>query len=140
MISIRFVSSIIVFMALLHVTYGHARSPEDVMTEMDKAVDMTVSTYKVSGMTGLVEMTSDCYDKTASKEFICVYIDLASRYIDQRMSEAFNFPPTEFYQDEQFGARISGVFIQHDINMEKCNEYLRAATPAINKIVDHKLQ
>lgn len=138
--TVRFVSIIFIFASLTHAVSSHARTSEQLKSDINQAADLVVTTYQSSGMTGLVNLTTDCYDKTSNTEFFCVYIDLASRYIDQTMSEAFKFPPTEYFQDEQFGARIYEVFVKHDMGIDESNKYLQAATPAINSIVEKKLQ
>lgn len=130
---------VVVIIGMFIASVSYAKSPKDVQKEVNEAVNAVYKIYKKNGMSGLITYTTQCYEKTNNTEFRCVYIDLASRYIDQVMVEQLHFPPTEFYSDELFGPRIFAVFTNKNMNEDKSNEYLQAATPIVNKAVDKKL-
>src|SRR6266446_159668 len=96
--------------------------------------------YRESGMAGLTGKTQDCYDNVKKHGFYCVYLDLASRRIDQLMIAAaarqgMNFPKMEFFDDELFGSRTATVFRKANMDMETSNAYLRSLTPVIDKLL-----
>ncbi len=130
----------IVVVVLMVTATSYARTAKEMQKEMNDAVSTVLKIYKNEGMSGLINFTSQCYNQTKNNEFVCVYIDLASRYLDQMMVEQNKLPPTEFFGDELFGPRIFGVFVNKNMDEAKSNEYLRAATPTINKLVDKKLR
>ena len=118
---------------------AHARTPEEVARDLAKATDTAVAIYKTQGMAGLIIKTEDCYEKNTKNLFYCVYLDLASRRIDQVFVEAMRFPPNDFFTDEPFGSRVRPVFIGANMNMKTANQYLASITPVINNLVEKKL-
>jgi len=93
----------------------------------------------------LAELVHNCYSNAKQNKFYCVYLDLASRYIDQIMVEdaaknGMNFPKTEFFDDELFGGRVGPVFEKANMDMNSSNEYLQNVTPIVNKMVDNSLR
>ena len=118
---------------------AHARSPAEVTKDLVKAADTAVLAYKETGMSGLIIKTQECYEQNTKNLFYCVYIDLASRRIDQVFVESMNFPPNEFFSDEQFGSRVVPVLASANMNMDVSNKYLMIVTPEINSLVEKKL-
>ncbi len=120
---------------------AETRTMSDVQRDLVRAAKTAVRVYKQNGMAGLIGETNECYDKGKENGFYCVYLDLASRHIDQIMvagaaHSGMTFPKTEFFDDELFGSRIVPVFRKANMNMDKSNQYLRTLTPAINKLVE----
>jgi hypothetical protein len=114
------------------------------MKDLKKAARSSVATYKKGGMSGLISVTQDCYKRVGKNKFYCVYLDLASRRIDQLMVEGaamrgIKFPKNEFFDDEEFGPRVAGVFNKANMSMDDANEYLAKVTPIINKLVEENL-
>jgi len=91
-------------------------------------------------MSGLIKATQDCYKQLDKYKFYCVYLDLASRHIDQIYIKGTNFPPNEFFDDAQFGPRVADVFEKANMDMNQSNEYLAKMTPIINKLVEDNLR
>jgi hypothetical protein len=48
------------------------------------------------------------------------------------------FPKNEFFDDKQFGARLSTFFHKANMSMEQSNAFLRTTTPAVNKLVEER--
>jgi len=135
---------IILAIALLTSVNVYALTAKEVQKDITKATKSVIKVYKENGMQGLKSLTEDCYDKVKKDSFYCVYIDLASRYIDQFMIEVaaqngVTFPKTEFFDDALFGERISVVFEKANMDNDASNKYLRNATPVINKMVEKEL-
>lgn len=136
-------SSVFFFLvALVMSSQVQARTEAEVKSDMVKAAKTAVNEYEQTGMAGLIDKTENCYKNVRLNQFYCVYIDLASRHIDQVMVEGsakqgMAFPKNEFFDDKLFGARIAKVFNKANMNMETSNDYLRSATPAINKLVEN---
>lgn len=118
------------------VCLGCATSTANTDQDVKKAVAQAVSTYKALGMQGTAAEVTDCYGKSRGTGFYCVYLDLASRHIDQIFVSTFNFPPTEFYQDAAFGSRLGPVFAKANLSMDQSNAWLRLNTPIVNQRVD----
>lgn len=132
----------ITFILLFFITFeasAQARTSANVEKSLVKAADESVATYKKSGMSGLIVNTQNCYERAKINPLYCVYLDLASRHIDQIFVEAMHFPPNEFYADEQFGSRIITVLAKENMSMDVANQYLATVTPLINKFVEKKL-
>jgi hypothetical protein len=134
------VINLFIVSALLFSTFAQARTAADVEKDLKKAARSSVATYKKGGMSGLISATQGCYNKLDKNKFYCVYFDLASRHIDQIFIEGTNFPPNDFFADEQFGPRVAEVFTNANMNMTQCNDYLAKMTPIINKLVEDILQ
>lgn len=119
---------------------AQAKEAADAARDMVSSVSYITMVYKESGISGIANGTTNCYNfNLDSHPFTCAHLDLASRRIDQRMSEAQHFPPSEFFADAQFGERIVKVFNKANMNMDQGNDYLRTVTPEINKLVDAEL-
>lgn len=116
-----------------------ARSNAEVSRDLAKATDAAIAAYKKGGMSGLITKTQDCYEKNTKNLFYCVYLDLASRRIDQVFVESMHFPPNEFFSDAQFGPRVEPVLASANMDMNTANQYLGLVTPAINSLVEKKL-
>jgi len=119
---------------------AHPRTAADVERDLTKAAKTSVAIYRSNGMSGLIVKTEECYKNLDKHQFYCVYLDLASRHIDQDFLAGTNFPPTEFFADEQFGARVGPVFVKTNMDMQQANAYLAEITPIINKLVDDHLR
>ena len=112
----------------------------NIAADLVQAAKTAVATYQESGMTGLVGKTKECYQKLSGKQFKCVYLDLASRRIDQIATVGTNFPPNIFFANEQFGSRIRPALLgRANMSQEQANEYLRTSTPIINQLVEKQL-
>lgn len=117
---------------------AQTRSAANVEKDLIKAADTAVATYKKTGMAGLAANVQDCYEKQKNK-FYCLYLDLASRRIDQIFVEAMHFPPNEFFADEKFGGRIGPVLAKSNMDMDTANQYLATTTPVVNGLVEKRL-
>lgn len=118
---------------------AHARTQEEVERDLAKVADTAVAAYKEQGMLGLIIKTEECYERNIKKPLDCVYLDLASRRIDQVFVETMYFPPSEFFADEQFGPRIFPVLVSANMDMNTANQFLASITPVINNLVEKKL-
>lgn len=122
---------------LTTVCFAQVQPNENVVTDVVQAAKTAVATYQESGMTGLIGKTKECYQKLNGKQFKCVYLDLASRRIDQIATIGTNFPPNIFFANEQFGVRMKSALLgRANMNQEQANEYLRTITPVINQLVE----
>jgi hypothetical protein len=123
----------------LTVNSAFARSQEEITRDIVKAADTAVSTYRETGMSGLIGETEECYKHNTKNPFYCVYLDLASRHIDQLFVESMNFPPNEFFSDENLGSRVSPVLSDGGMSFDTANRYLMISGTEINKLVETKL-
>ncbi|MGL5404311.1 MAG: hypothetical protein ACRC9I_11260 [Acinetobacter sp.] len=133
-----FVVSLLLSAGMLH-TAAVARTADDIVRDLTKATELAVTTYKDQGMAGLVTQTQGCYQTKTHDPFYCVYLDLASRHIDQMFVQAMHVAPNAFFADEQFGSRLGPVFASAKMSMDTANQYLAQTTPVINKLVDKKI-
>ena len=116
-----------------------ARSGEEITTDLLKAANTSVATYKSDGMSSLISKSKDCYKNLSKYKFYCIYIDLAAYHIDELVRAGHPFPPMEYFSSEQFLSRSGEIFISANLTMEKTNGYLRDMTPIVNKMVDDAL-
>jgi hypothetical protein len=119
---------------------AQSRTAADVEKDLRKAAKTSVATYRSNGMSGLIGKTRECYKNLDKYKFYCVYFDLASRRIDQIFVAGMNFPPTEYFDDDEFGARVGPVFIRANMDMKQANKYLEELTPVINKLVEDNMR
>lgn len=119
--------------------FAKSRAPHDVARELVKAADVVAATYRRSGMTGLIVETQTCYEKAKESPFYCIYLDLASRFIDQTFVAAMHYPPTEFFADEPSEVRIGATLRRARIGGKEADEYLKMLVPAIDQLVAEKL-
>jgi hypothetical protein len=118
---------------------SQARTPKNIIHDLEKATGRAVATYKESGMSGLEVNVLDCYKNNKNK-YYCLYYDLASRRIDQLIAEEMHFPPNDFFADEKFGGRIGPILAKLNMgNIDTANQYLATTTPVVNKMVENRL-
>ena len=113
-----------------------------VKKDMVDAVKTAIKKYKVDGMSGLAIETDSCYSNSKRTGFYCVYLDLASRHIDEVViasaaKSGINFPKSEFFDDPLFLPRIAVIFKKAGMSMDESNEFLRSVTPFINGLVEY---
>ena len=110
-----------------------------------EAAKTTVEVYSDSGMAGLASMVQDCYDDNLQKsKFYCIYLDIASRYVDQYFIAAaarrgMKFPKMEYFDDKLFVHRTRTVFDKMNIKRDEMDEYVLTLTPVINKLVEDNI-
>lgn len=119
------------------------RTGEQVAADLKKAARVSVKVYRgdsglLGGMAGLIGNSMDCYKQLAKFKYYCLYLDIAARRIDELGGAGIQFPRAEYFDDEQFGARVGELFIQSNMNQEQANEYLSVMTPIINKLVEEE--
>lgn len=119
--------------------FAKSRAPHDVARELVKAADVVAATYRRSGMTGLIVETQTCYEKAKESPFYCIYLDLASGFIDQVFVAAMHYPPTEFFADAPSEMRIGATLRRARIGGKEADEYLKMLVPAIDQLVAEKL-
>ncbi|WP_143741982.1 hypothetical protein [Thiorhodovibrio frisius] len=139
MIKLKLITCLLLIVGVGCLNSAYARSPAEVAEDLTNATATAVSTYKTDGMAGLITVTQECYKLNTDAPFYCVSLDLASRRIDQIFVEAMQFPPNQFFSDDQFGSRIGPVFAGADMDMNSANEYLENITPVINRLVEKKI-
>lgn len=111
----------------------------EILASMVEATKEAVFAYKNGGVSGMISKTENCYENLDKLKFLCLYIDIASRHIDQTISASSQFPPSEYFADTQFGERIGKIFIKVNRSVDQKNEYLKIITPEINRFVDIEL-
>lgn len=119
--------------------FAKSRAPHDVARELVKAADVVAATYRRSGMTGLIVETQTCYEKAKESPFYCIYLDLASRFIDRAFVATMHYPPTEFFADAPSEARIGAALRRTRIGEKEAGEYLQMLVPVIDRLVAEKL-
>ena len=140
----KHVSVFFLLVALLISANAQARTETEVQNDLLKATKAAVKVYQKNGMSGLIVQTQKCYDNVDQNGFYCVYLDLASRHIDQltlanAAQNGMTFPKTEFFDDELFRSRIATVFLKANMDMKTSNDYLRTVTPVINTLVEDNM-
>ena len=91
-------------------------------------------------MGGLVGQSKDCWKNVSPKSYLCLYIDLAARYIDQSMSSRQNFPLHPYFEDQQFGERAGGIYNYNNVDMQEANKHLMSAQTKINAAVNKAIR
>jgi hypothetical protein len=140
----KHVSRLLLLVVLLISVHAQARTKAEIQEDLIKATKTAVAVYRNNGMLGLIGKTKDCYGNVKINKFYCVYLDLASRRIDQLMiaaaaREGINIQKTEFFDDELFMSRVVPVFIKANMDREGSKEYLDLLTPIINKLVEDNM-
>lgn len=128
-------------MCLLSLNFGsaEARNQATIEKEVNRAAQTSVHAYKAGGVSALIQKVESCYDKTQGSQFYCLYLDVASRHIDQTFSSAMNFPPSRFFSDKEFMDRIIPILIKAEMTPESANEYMIATSRVVINVVDRKL-
>ena len=119
---------------------AQARTQGDVQKELEKATTTAVEVYKEAGMSGLIGETQACYKELKPSAYYCVYLDLASRHIDQIFITGTRFPPNAYFEGEQLSSRLGPVFSNAKMDMDTANTYLSTIIPVVNQLVDKKIQ
>jgi hypothetical protein len=137
------VSRVLVLVVLLLSVPAHARTGAEVHKDVLKAAKVAVAVYRAHGMSGLIGTTQRCYDQSHNQGFSCVYLDFASRRIDQLVRAAaardgMPFQKMAFFDNASLGSRLAPVFRQANMDREKSHAYVRVLTPIINQLVDEE--
>lgn len=117
-----------------------AAQPRIVQDEIEGAAALAVGAYKAGGMSGVANQSKDCWQKVGLKSYLCLYLDLAGRYIDQSTAKHTNFPLTPYFTDEEFGSRAAEVYRYNNVDMQIANKHLSTAQPKVNSAVSRVLQ
>ena len=141
----KHLSRFLLLVVLLISVPAHARTGAAVHKDVLKAAKEAVAVYRAQGMSGLIETTQRCYDQSNTHGFSCVYLDFASRRIDQLVRAAaardgLPVPRMAFFDNASLGARLAPVFIQANMDREKSHAYVRVLTPIINQVVEEKIR
>ncbi len=139
----KHLSRFLLLVILLISVPAHARTGAAVHKDVVKAAKGAVAVYRAQGLSGLIGTTQRCYDQSHNQGFACVYLDFASRRIDQLVRaaaarEGRPVPKLAFFDNASMGARLAPVFIQAYMDREKSQAYVRVLTPIINQLVDEK--
>ena len=140
----KHLSRFLLLVVLLISVPAHARTGAEVHQDVLKAAKGAVAVYRAHGMSGLIGTTQRCYDQSTNQGFACVYLDFASRRIDQLVRAAaardgMPFPKIAFFDNASLGARLAPVFRQANMDREKSHAYVRVLTPVINHVVEEKI-
>ena len=140
----KHLSRFLLLVVLLISVPAHARTGAEVHQDVLKAAKGAVAVYRAQGMSGLIGTTQRCYDQSTNQGFACVYLDFASRRIDQLVRAAAArdgrpFPKMAFFDNAFLGARLAPVFRQANMDREKSQAYVRVLTPVINHVVEEKI-
>jgi hypothetical protein len=106
----------------------------DERRDMAKAADTAVTTYAQEGMFGLSAKTLTCYE-TNGKTLQCLYLDLASRRINEHFVAA-GYPSHDFFSDSQFGARTAPVLQEANLEITTARSIARD----VYKLVEEKFR
>ncbi len=118
---------------------AETRSPATIEKELKLTTKVAVQAYRKGGMAELFQMVEDCYQKVEGKQFVCLYLDLASLHIDQTISAAMNYPPNDNFSNTQVISRINPVLKSARMDRETASRYLVMTISTINKLVDQEL-
>lgn len=129
----RLVIAAVIFGAVASQALAQARTAEDVERELKQAAEKVASTYRNGGMSDLVAVTKECYQRVAQNGFRCVYLDLGSRYIDQAASSA-GMPATSYFSDQLFGARVNSVFRMTNLTSQQAADYIGNVAPIMGQL------
>jgi hypothetical protein len=111
--------------------------PSQIDKDIRKATRSAINTYKKSGVNGLTSATSACYKKNKTS-LNCLYLDMASRTIDQAMAQSMGWPSSAFYSDAAVGPRVAPVFKEEKVDMNTANQFLQAIAFTINDELNKK--
>lgn len=117
-----------------------ARTDIEIARDLDDATNLVVAKYRKEGMAGLITETKSCYERTSgSDRFYCVYIDIASRRVDQIVTESMQWPPNDFFYGEQMESRVGPVLSDAGIDTDTANRYLAMLSQTVNDLIGKKL-
>lgn len=125
--------------AFLICNFSQARTPEEVMRDIDRATSKAAITYKSGGMSGLIESTEKCYKSSAANKYYCVYLDIAARHIDQMVVQSMHFPPNEFFTVEALVSRVFPALVSSGMNVDTASDYVSSMEQVINGAIERKM-
>lgn len=121
---------------------AQVRTADEVQHDLINAIDSTIITYKQSGIWGLMEKVTKCYESEPNK-FFCVYLDASSKLFENSFRPP-EFPAEEFFGDEAFHRRVAPIFIESRMDYDTANKYLKDLEHGIIKLfpvrVEQQLQ
>lgn len=132
-----------IFMALFLCNETYARTNSDIKEDIVNSVEKAVDIYAKDGISGLIKEIELCYDGNSKRiNFDCVYLDIASRHINQIVFDAMAekgilLQKTAFFEDKSFFSRIAMIFKTENIDISKNSRYINSLIPIINKLVEN---
>ena len=113
--------------------------PKIAQDEIDGAASLAMEAYKAGGISGVANQSQDCWQEVGLKSYLCLYIDLAGRYIDQSIAKSANFPLTAYFDDQEFGGRAVEVYRFNNVDMQSANNHLSLAQSKVNAAMNRAL-
>lgn len=117
-----------------------AATPKISQEEIDGAAALAVGAYRSGGMAGIANQSRDCWQNVGLKSYLCLYIDLAGRYLDQSAAKQGNFPLTPYFSNEESWARAAKVYGFNNIDVQSANKHLAGAQTKVNAAVNRLAQ
>ena len=128
--------------ALLAVSLTALADSWDSNKNIERAIDDAVSTYKKSGVTGLIKESENCYAGLDISRFnkhvqrdveYCVSYVVSSAVIDKEMSHAINAPQNEYFTNGELLLKAMYVLESAHI-VTRPEEFQPYLVPRLSKI------
>ncbi len=122
---------------------AYAGSANDVEKKLTAIANLTVTTYKDSGMSGLESIVNDCYSMP-KKTPNCIYMDLSAMHIDDVVAGSYldrtgKNIHSEYFTVAKVSTRIKQSMSTTDLSVSQQNDYLQTIAPVINELTDKSL-
>lgn len=110
---------------------------------IEKAVKTAFEIKNMGGMIGLISEIKKCYNNN-SNQLYCVYLDIASRHIDNLVvmgaaQQGEIWPKTDFFEDKLFSSRIADVYMNQNMTKEAIKAHTSEAFSNITKLVEDSI-
>ena len=100
--------------------------------------DWAVKLHQLGGMARLESESRSCYENSGN-HYRCLYLDLAARRIDAVRAGSFNSESSPYFNDANFGYRLTSVFRMDGLDEASVNSFLRSEAARVNVLVVQKI-
>jgi hypothetical protein len=95
-----------------------------------------IDIYREDGLSGGIGLVKDCYEKNRRKNVECVIYDLTLLTIDREVSNVNNWKRDEFFHDNQFLSRATGVSYFSDEGMGEIMITIGKMVRLVNSVLE----
>jgi len=116
---------------------AEVRKENSVEADVNRAAKTAVATYKEGCVSGLVIGVQDCWDK--SQKTYCLYLDWASKHVDDKMSASIGAPSNAFFSVNATAQRAFASLAKVNRTDDAKSAYITDVESVANQATDNQL-
>jgi len=116
----------------------YARDVDDVVVDAKSAARIFVTVYQQYGILGAADTVDKCYAESKN-QYVCTYIDIGAKGIDDSAVRTMGFPQTQYFEDGATAARLDKAYDKLGLSKRDRASYIDAVGNIISKMINDEL-